>query len=108
MKRLVLTVFLMWLFHQQAISHPNRDDGPLDARISSVSIANASIVDALKEIRNQAGLRQVVFSLEVAPFTAAPEKNLDVRLSGGTVGQVLTEIVSQDPRYTCLRYWILA
>lgn len=73
---------------------------PLLFPISSYRVQNVSIVEALRELRSASKPSLVTFGLEVIPFADEPEKNLSINQEPTTVGQILEEIIRQDPRYS--------
>lgn len=86
--------FVPTLFGSSAAAKP-----PLEIRVREYSAQNASIIEALAQLRSRASPHLLLFSLEVVPFLRAPEQNLNFSLRTGTVGQVLGKIINQDPRY---------
>jgi len=78
--------------------HPNLDG--LEKKVPSFMTKDSNIIEGLKEMKLAAGVKRFVVTLEVAPFSTLPEKNLTINLRNTTIHGVLESIIRQDPRYT--------
>jgi len=76
-------------------------DDPLELKVRHYEVQGATIIDALRELKSAMPDRELVFTLEVAPFRKEPEHNLTLRFENSSVRQILDAIKSAGPRYGC-------
>lgn len=103
MKRTILLPLVFLLLSGPSMSAPNpapRQTSPLEWKTRGINLRAVSIIEALSQIRSSVISHPLVFTLEVAPFHEAPDRNLDLFLQEATVGELLAHLVEQDSRYT--------
>ena len=72
---------------------------PLGIYVERFTVQRVSIIEALRLLRTIVGKNELLFGLEVAPYETEAERNLTISVNQGTVGEILDQIASQDPRY---------
>ncbi len=74
----------------------------LAQKIPFLEVRDASIIEAIHTLKINVPSRWIIFTLEVAPYYGAPEKNLTLDLRDSSVKDILERLTSQDPRYDYL------
>jgi hypothetical protein len=73
---------------------------PLKLKVGTYSVKDVSIAGALQELKARVLEKNLIVTLEVAPFERKPEENITVAVSDCTVKEVLDRITRLDPRYS--------
>ena len=98
LKLVTIGITLMWVGARVAAT-ADSPAGVLGVKVAAYDVRDVSIIEALRQLKQSVGDKEIILTLEVAPFEEKVEENISLAISDGTVREVLEQIIRLDPRY---------